>query len=234
MVRSSRVLFSHLSYDNHDIQYCDSCQNSNNLFGCVSVNKSSYRILNKQYSKEEYHNLKEKIIEQMRQNGEYGEFFPASISPIGYNETQGEIYMPMNKEEALALGYKWEDLVPGTYGKETLQPEQIPDNIADVTDDITKLALKCVSCTKNYNIVPNELALYRQFNAPIPRECPDCRYKKRIATRLPRELWNRQCMCTSNNHEHNDSACQVNFNTPYSPDRKDKVLCEKCYQQEVV
>ena len=37
----------------------------------------------------------------MMKNGEWGEFFPSSMSPFGYNETVATEYFPREKEEAL-------------------------------------------------------------------------------------------------------------------------------------
>jgi len=216
--------FCHLCYDNSFLDYCDSCQNCQNLFGCISIKKGEYMILNKKYSKEDYLNLKEKIIEHMKKTGEYGEFFPPAVSPVCYNETQGNYYMPLNKEEVLSRRWLWEDKVPGTFGKETLLVEDIPDSIKEVDDYITKEILKCETCTKNYNIIPDELTFYRREEIPIPRNCPDCRYKKRFALRLPRKLWHRKCM---------KEGCENEFETSYAPDRPEIVYCEKCYQQEV-
>lgn len=92
VVRSANSISLHLSYDNTNLSYCDSCHNSNELLGCVGIKKGSYLIFNKQYTKEEYFSLKSKIIDHMRNTGEYGNFFPASISPFAYNETQAHIY----------------------------------------------------------------------------------------------------------------------------------------------
>ncbi|HAE36331.1 MAG: hypothetical protein UR85_C0006G0003 [Candidatus Nomurabacteria bacterium GW2011_GWF2_35_66] len=216
--------FCHLCYDDSHLIYCDSCQNSQNLFGCISIKKGEYMILNKKYSKEEYLELKEKIIEHMKKIGEYGEFFPPSISPVCYNETQGNYYMPETKEEILSRGWLWEDKIPGIFGKETIQPEDIPDSIKDVDNSISKEILKCISCTKNYNIVPDELTFYRREEIPIPRNCPECRYKKRFNLRLPRKLWRRSCM---------KEGCNNEFETSYAPERLEIVYCEQCYQQEV-
>ncbi len=132
--RSQNCQFCHLCYDNMNVMYSDTCQNSQNLFGCVSIKKGEYMIFNKKYSKEEYQALKEKIIEYMKKTGEYGEFFPPSIAPVYYNETQGNLYMPLNKEEVLARDWNWEENTPGTFGKETVKSEDIPDKINDVPD----------------------------------------------------------------------------------------------------
>ncbi len=231
--RVTNSAFCHLCYDNTFLQYCDSCQNSQNLFGCVSIKKGEYMILNKKYSKEEYTYLRARIIEQMKSTGEYGEFFPPNIAPVYYNETQGALYMPLSKEETLARGWQWEDNLPGTYGKETVTPENVPDSILEVSDSATKEIYRCMTCTKNFNIVPDELAFYRREIIPLPRRCPDCRYKRRFALRPPRKLWPRTCMCTRTNHEHGDT-CPNTFETPFAPERPEQVFCEACYQQEVI
>ena len=47
------------------IYYSIECFSSENIFGCVSLRKKQYCILNKQYTKEEYEALVPKIIEHM-------------------------------------------------------------------------------------------------------------------------------------------------------------------------
>ncbi len=217
-------IFSHMSYDNSFIEYCDSVHNSQNLFGCIGIKKSDYCILNKQYTKEEYFELKEKIIEYMKKTGEYGEFFPVSLSPFGYNETQAQVYMPVTKEYALSHGYKWQDEISFKKGLETINSENIPDSIENIDDSICNEILKCIKCERNYNIVKQELELYKKLKVPIPRQCPNCRYKERILLRPERKLWYRICM---------KPGCNNTFETSYSPDRPEIVYCESCYQQEV-
>jgi hypothetical protein len=60
-------------------------------FGCVSMRKPEYCILNKQYTKEEYEKLHTHIVEDMNKNPyisvdghtyRYGEFFPPEFSPL--------------------------------------------------------------------------------------------------------------------------------------------------------
>jgi hypothetical protein len=228
----SNSISCHLCYDNMDISYCDTCQNGKNLFGCISVKKGEYMILNKKYSKEEYLALKEKIIEHMKKTGEYGEFFPLHIAPVSYNETQAQLYMPMSREEVLAKGWPWEDQVPGTFGKETISPELLPDNISQVSESILKEALKCTACSKNYNITPYELSFLKNENIPIPRICPDCRYRRRYSMRPPRKLWQGKCKCDKAGHGH-ESVCPNEFETPYALERPEKVYCESCYNKEI-
>ena len=242
--RASNCQFCHLCYDNMNLSYCDTCQNSQNLFGCVSVKKGEYMIFNKRYSKTEYEELREKIIKHMKKTGEYGEFFPPQIAPVYYNETQGNLYMPMTKEEVLARGWQWEDNVPGTFGKETISSASMPDKIEDlpparaggaqagVSDSFLNEIFSCVTCSKNYNISKNELLFYRKEKLPLPRKCPNCRYKRRFNLRPSRKLWHRSCMCELENHGH-EGDCQNEFETCYEPGRPEKVYCEQCYNKEV-
>ena len=230
--RVSNCQFCHLCYDDMSVMYSDTCQNSQNLFGCVSVKKSEYMIFNKKYSKENYQKLKEKIIEHMRKTGEYGEFFPPEIAPVYYNETQGNLYVPLSKEEILAKGWHWEDNVQGTKGKETIKSSDIPDKIEDVPDSYLKEIFACTTCSKNYNITENELLFYRKEKVPFPRKCPNCRYKRRFDLRPPRMLWHDRCKCNVSSHGHS-GRCPTEYETTYSPDRVEKVYCENCYNKEV-
>ncbi|MDP9249319.1 MAG: hypothetical protein M3M85_02305 [bacterium] len=230
--RLSNCQFCHLCYDNMNIMYSDTCQNSQNLFGCVSVKKGEYMIFNKKYTKAEYLTLKEKIIEHMKQTGEYGEFFPPSMAPVYYNETQGNLYMPMTKEQVKARGWQWEDNTLGTFGKETVPSAKIPDKIEDVPDSFLNEIFACSGCSKNYNITKNELLFYRKESLPLPRNCPNCRYKRRFSLRPLRRLWHRPCVCAQTEHGH-DAKCPNEFETPYAPDRPEKIYCESCYNREV-
>ncbi|MFA5995253.1 MAG: hypothetical protein WCW27_01850 [Patescibacteria group bacterium] len=70
-----------------DIWYSSFCMNSQNLFGCAGLRKAKYCILNKQYSEIKYKKLKQEIINNLKQAGIYGEFFPKEFSPFVCHET---------------------------------------------------------------------------------------------------------------------------------------------------
>ncbi len=217
------------------LEYCYGCQSSENLFGCVNINKGKYLILNKQYSKEEYTTLREKIIAHMKSTGEYGEFFPHQLSLYGYNETSASIYFPLTREKVLARGWNWYDGEHGTFGKETMQPEQIPDRIEDVPDDFIKQMLRCVECSRNYTVIKGELAFYRKNHLSIPRKCYECRHRARLALRNPHKLWHRSCMCKIATHAHRTAgACPNEFETTYAPERPEIIFCEACFNAEVL
>ncbi|HLP86597.1 MAG TPA: hypothetical protein VK153_01850 [Candidatus Paceibacterota bacterium] len=198
------------------ITNCEDC------IGCDSISNKKFFILNKQYTKKDYEELKEHIIKELTKDGIYGLMIPTELSPFAYNETIAQDNMPLTKEEALAQGFRWEDDIQITKGRETLQPEEIPDHIKDVQDSITSKILKCISCERNYKIIEQELLFYRKMNLPIPHKCFYCRHHDRIKRRGPYKFWDRKC-----------DHCGKDIKTNYSPDRKEIIYCEHCYQQEV-
>ena len=207
--------FSNISYENNKCEYIDLVYNTQNCFGCVGLKRKKYCVLNKQYTKEEYEELVPKIIEHMKKTGEWGEFFPASLSPFAYNETVAQEYFPLTKEEAEKRGYKWKEEDTKNYKEQTYE---IPDDIKDVPDSICKEILACERTGKNYKIQKAELKFYKKMNLPIPRLHPDERHKDRMKLRNPRKLWSRQC-----------DTCKCNLQTTFAPERPEKILCEDCY-----
>ena len=215
------------------VDYSDSTRNSNDCFGCVGLNNKKYCILNKQYEKESFDKLRTQIIAELKKNGVYGEFFPPSISPFGYNDTLAQEYYPLTEAEAKEKGFNWSSGTSGTYGKETVKKENMPQTIAEVEDDILNQVLVCADCDKNFRITNAELQFYRRMGLPLPRKDFECRHQDRMKKRNPRALWHRSCMCTLSNHQHGESKCSNEFETSYSPERKETIYCETCYQYEV-
>lgn len=215
------------------IEYSDSLTNCENCFGCVGLRKKKYCILNKQYTKEEYEKLKEKIITQMKKEEVYGDFLPPTLSPFGYNETLAQEYYPLTEKEARAKGFNWQNQMTGTFSKETIKESEMPETIAEVTEGILKEVLVCKDCKKNFRITRAEFDFYKRMNLPLPHKDFECRHKDRMSKRNPRKLWHRSCMCEMQNHIHGKVKCPNEFETSYSPDRPETVFCESCYQQEV-
>ncbi len=87
-------------FDSSDLWYCELCFGCTDCFGCVGLRKKKYCIFNKQYTKEEYYALKDKIIAHMKEMREWGEFFPAAHSPFPYADTLAQEYFPLTNSEA--------------------------------------------------------------------------------------------------------------------------------------
>ena len=244
-----------------DIEYSMVCSGSSNLFGCVSLRKKEYCIFNKQYTKEEYEALVPKIREHMNAMPytdkagrvyKYGEFFPAELSPVSYNESMAQEYFPLSKEIAVKQGYKWYDAADRNY-KPTLKAGDLPGDIKDVPDSITGEIIACAHagadceqlCVGAFKITSDELNFYRKLGVPLPRLCHNCRTFERLKQRTGLQLYPRKCDCAgvkSENsvyqntvkHPHGAEHCPNEFETAYAPDRPQIVYCEQCYQQEVI
>ena len=212
--------YTFASHYSNNIYYCQMVDNSADLFGCIALNHKQYCVLNRQYTKDEYERLVPQIIESMKKDTTYGEFFPIEESICGYNETVAHEYMPLTKEEVLKRGWHWrdeqastEDRGPGT---------EPPDAIDQVPDDIVGKVLICQGSGKPFKIIPQELKFYREQHIPVPHRSPDQRHRDRLALRNPRKLWDRNCF-----------NCKKPIRTSYSPERPEKVYCEECYLKAV-
>ena len=232
------TLFSHTSYYNSDMLCSDSCHSCTSIFGCIGMRNAHCCILNRQYTKKDYESLIPKIVEHMRktpyqspanagsgtgQAGEWGEFFPVSMSPFVYNETVASEYFPLPKKEVLSRGWKWQDQTDEIPEVSKIIPaEKLPDSIDDIPDDILHWAIKCETTRRPFRIIKQELDLYRTMRLPIPHLHPDERHRRRMALRNPRKLWQRKC-----------TKCGKEIRTTYSLERPETVYCEECYLKEV-
>lgn len=223
------------------LTYTDTCRNgATDIFGCISIQKKSFCILNKQYSKEAFDELRLKVIEHMREMPyidsrgiayAYGEFFPAELSPYPYNDTSAQEFFPLDAVHAQELGLTWRE--DAAQARDiTLRTGDIPDSIKSAEDSILQHVIECAHggqceerCTTAFKLIPQELDFYRSMNVPLPRLCPNCRYFEHFKKRNPVKLWPRKCM---------KPGCPNEFETSYSPERPEIVYCESCYNAEVV
>ena len=253
------VKASYCVWHDFNVQYSDTCENSNNLFGCVSLRKKEYCILNKQYTKEEYERLLPKIIDHMNaipfkdakgRIYKYGEFFPVELSPFAYNETAAQEHFARDEQMAKDAGFLWraQDV---KNQKAEISPAELPDTIAGIGDDIAGKSIGCEhegkcneQCSLAFRITPDELEFYKKMNIPVPMLCQNCRHFQRLAQKNPLKLWDSKCMCAgakSDNasytnvqeHFHKADHCPNAFQTTYSPERREIIYCEQCYQTEV-
>ena len=218
-----RDLFCNRCWTVSDALYSYNCDNSSYIFGCIWLRNAQYCILNKQYTKEQYENLVPKIIEKMKEDWEWWEFLPSSMSPFGYNETVANEYFPLNKEEALKKWFNWSDYeAPFPKVEKIIPAEKLPEDITDIPDDIINWAIECEITKKPFRIIKPELEFYRKHSLPIPKRHPDQRHMDRMNLRNPRKLYERNC-----------DKCKKDIQTTYAPEREETVYCEECYNQEI-
>ncbi len=203
-------------------EYLDLCTECEYCFACVGLKKKKYCIFNKQYTKEEYENLKEKIISDMRERGEYGKFFPYSMSTGPFNFSTSFTYFPdTTKEDILALGGYWEDIDESHI--EGMPTNELPDDIKDVSDAITTQALICPETGWRFNISQNELIFYKENNIPLPRFHFDVRTKKYFKYFSILQTYPYHC-----------TFCKKPLDAYYPPEwNYQKIACEDCYKQNI-
>ncbi|MBI4653000.1 hypothetical protein HY750_01995 [Candidatus Kuenenbacteria bacterium] len=225
---SSNIKFSYFIKDGMNLEYCLACHNYQNCFGYIGLRNKKYHIFNKPYSVEEYWQKLDEIKTKMLRDGEYGEFFPLSMSLHPYNDTYAIIEFPLTKKEVLKRGWQWQDepkIPSDLMGLKLIKVKDIPKDIKDVSDDILEKAIVCEITGKPFRIIKPELEFYRQHSLPIPTKHPFQRMLERFQKRNPSKLFKAIC-----------AKCGNQMHTSYPPEKQKelKIYCEQCYLREVV
>jgi hypothetical protein len=203
----------------HDLEYCITCcYGSSYCFGCVGLKKASYCVFNKEYSKQDYLSLVDQIKAQMKHNGEYGVFFPSSIAPFYYNQSDAICYLPTDRSTAIARNFRWKDEEPPE-DKTGYMP---PDHINDVGEAILGQTLVCPQSKKSFKIIKPEFEFYKRCGLPIPVVAPLERIRTKLGFFEVRPVAQDQC-----------SKCGQSFLTAYNP-LKRPILCERCFQNTLL
>ena len=214
-----------------DAEYCKLSTGAHH-FGCVSVKKGDYVILNKRYSKEEYESLRTKIIEHMNTMPyedtkgriyKYGEFFPTDLSPFAYNETIADDFFSLSNSEIERNGYRFFEKKENTYTI-TKHASELSDNINDVTDAILKETIECESCGKGFRIISMELSFLKKMRLPLPRMCPFCRINIKL------KQWVKNLRVIPRTCD----KCGDEFTTNYAKEEAPFILCKECYKAEIL
>ncbi len=217
---SYMTCFSMWCWYTKQLLYSDNCHHSEHLFGCASMKRSKFCILNKQYTEEEYMTLVPQIIEQMRQRGEWGEPFPTDMSPFGYNETMAQDYFPLSRSEVETRGWTWRE--PQSDDINGTDASALPDRIQDTSQEILTSPIRCLRSGRVFRMIKQEVDFYKAHAIPLPRLHPTERHKDRFNAHNPEKIWNRQC-----------AKCSKDIQTTYPPDSSAKVYCESCYLETV-
>lgn len=217
------VQYAMYCVDCSNSQYLDQCQSAEDCFGCVGLFKRQYCILNKQYSKEEYEQLKRKIIEKMRERGEYGKFFPWAMVYNGYNASLAHMYYPNETAESVKQkGGKWEE--PPASPVQGVSSDQLPDHINEAEETWIGRAIECPRTGRSFKVVKQEFHFYKSHQLPLPRYYPDERNRERYRYMLAVE--SRQARCF---------RCQEEITTYYPEDwGYQKIACGQCYKNLVL
>jgi len=223
LTRCEECFYSHYLGDCNSTYYSEFCFSSSNIFGCIGLKRQNNCILNKQYSSEEYQRLKEKLILQMRKNGEWGEFFPGQNSFFAYNEAIVQDYLPLSKEEALSSGYSWNDELDRPAPKQAIAASNIPTWAPDDYSEILGKSFICPDSGRGFKFITQELNFYKKMKLPLPTSSFYARNLSRMRLRNTRVLKETNCI-----------RCHNAIKTTAAEDVFDRVYCEECYLREVI
>lgn len=63
----------------------------------------------------------------MTSTGEWGEFFPHTLSPFGYNESIAQEYRPLSKTDIESKGWNWYEYPESPFGGRAYIPLPIKE-----------------------------------------------------------------------------------------------------------
>ena len=196
-----------------EVEYC---------FGCVGLRKKKYCILNRQYTKGAYEELKEKIISDMKHREEYGKFLPYNMAFGGYNLSISLVYFPeVKKEEVINKGGYWsEDDLSSSDG---IPASELPDSILETEKNITTQALICPETKYRFNISESEYEFHKRKKFALPRIHFDLRMLKSARKTAVLRSYPYECF-----------YCKRGVNAYYPPEwGYQKIACEDCYKSRI-
>ena len=99
---SSHIIGTNIFYSYYleDCSYC---------IGCIWLKNKQYCILNKQYSKQQWKILADKIFKKMEDKWTLWDFFSWSTNPFYFNDTIAGMLWDFSKEEVEEKWYMWRD-----------------------------------------------------------------------------------------------------------------------------
>lgn len=153
-----------------NIYYSYNLNNCSFCLGCIWLKNKSYCILNKEYSKEKWLEIVDKIFAQMEKDWILWKFFTWDINPFYFNDTAAcLIYNNFTKEEVTDLGYLWRDEeikvdIPEWFN--IIESKDIDINNYD--ESILKKIIKDHKWN-SYKIVALELEFLKKYNLPLPK-----------------------------------------------------------------
>ena len=238
VLRGGMNFVANFSNDCSNCLYIDNCQNCMDCFGCVGLKSKKHCIFNKQYSPEQYNELKEKLIEHLKKHNEWGQFFPPWMSPFPYNTTVANLYFPLEKEQyedfvkvceelwppsaKLDKNNLWMDHVEG--GKEGVEVISPPDSLFEIknNEEVLTTVYTDLITKEPFRIMGRELGFYQKMKLPLPDRSFRNRYLERLRCYNPRKLDDRKCQ-----------KCSSKIKTSFAEGSPYIVFCEECFQNSI-
>lgn len=222
--QSSHVRFSVSSKFITDSEFVFNSKNLSNCFMCFGLQSKSYCILNTQYEPDEYFALVDTIRTEMLKRGEYADGLGLEFSAQAYNLSSAQYAFPLSQETIRELGgFVAAEPQPNTAGLDLLAPQDVPETIDQVSDEITQQAIQCAVTGRPFRIDPTELEFYRTMGLPIPVNHPSVRIEARY-----------QLAPTGRQYPASCHKCNRKIASMFDPATYQSLYCPDCYRDAVV
>ncbi len=227
---SSNIIGSYSIWYCQDSQYISHCYRSRDCFGCSGLKDAQYCIFNKQYTKEKYFELVKNIKQHMhdmpyidakRNTYDYGDYLPAELSYFPYKDTEAQELYPLSEKEIENQGFLFKTKDEESTISETINADNLPDSIFDVSDDIINEIILSRTSNRKYKITLQELEFYRKYKIPLPRESFFERYDRRHKMASSFKLYERK-----------SDKSGIPITSSYAPDALETVWSIEEYKAE--
>jgi len=226
---SNNIKFCFRVWSSRSMEYCMDCMNCENCFGCFGLKRKSFHIFNVLYTEEEYWQKVDEIKCAMLERGEYGEFFPAAFSAVGFQFSMGEAFFGYSENELQKMNVPILNPNSGavvtsdeTKISEEIFPDVLPDSSLDSkADEFVGRPVLDSKIGRKYSITKDELALYRRLHLPLPRQ--------HFLTRLSNLIRMSNFSISEPTRCYKCQKGIITYKNATFSDRK--VLCCSCYNQ---
>ncbi|EKE26116.1 MAG: hypothetical protein ACD_4C00428G0001 [uncultured bacterium (gcode 4)] len=152
-----------------NIYYSYYLENCSFCLGCIWLKNKTYCILNKEYSKEEWYEIADKIFAQMDKGWILWDFFPWDLNPFYFNDTVAYLLDDsFTKEEVIKDWHLWRDEKIKADISEWV--EVIEAKNLDITNYDESILEKVIldSDWNYYRIIKMEYDFLKKYNLPLP------------------------------------------------------------------
>ncbi len=183
-IMSSGCKFVHSCYSCQRVEYSMQCYNSEDLFGCVGLNRKKFCIFNQQFTEAKYWQKLDEIKSNMLERNEYGDFFPLKFSPCYFFATPALPWLINEKDEKQLGAFMYDLDSNGARGEidpnaPMIPVSELPDHVK-VFSDLAGKAIKDQEEGKRFAYIKPEIALYQLLNIAPPLQNPMLRLRNLV------------------------------------------------------
>lgn len=169
---SAGIRRSYNLYYSFFMETCSYC------FGCIGLKNKNFCIFNKQYEKEEWFEVVDKILKQMEEEWVLWSFLPGSINPFYINDTAAWLLLDLDKESCTQdwrLRRDWEHEVDIPETLEVIWVSELSNFETQNGDDFSidkSILQKVIKLSDNrvYRVLPLEFEFLQRYSLPLPRK----------------------------------------------------------------